>query len=55
MLAHKYVMKMGSNIFASLVSFVSLMVMTRYVGDEYGLMMWGWSFSTLHVPGVITE
>ena len=44
MLAHKYVMKMGSNIFASLVSFVSLMVMTRYVGDEYGLMMWGWSF-----------
>lgn len=44
MLAHKYVMKMGSNIFASLVSFISLMVMTRYVGDEYGLMMWGWSF-----------
>lgn len=44
MLAHKYVMKMGSNVFASLVSFISLMVMTRYVGDEYGTMMWAWAF-----------
>lgn len=44
MLAHKYVLKMGSNVFASLVSFVSLMVMTRYVGDQYGVMMWAWAF-----------
>ncbi len=44
MLAQKYVMKMGSNLFASLISFISLMVMTRYVGDEYGTMMWAWAF-----------
>ena len=44
MLAHKYVMKMGSNVFASLVSFISLMVMTRYVSDQYGVMMWAWAF-----------
>lgn len=44
MLAHKYVMKLGSNVFASLVSFISLMVMTRYVSDEYGVMMWAWAF-----------
>lgn len=44
MLAHKYVMRMGSTVFASLMSFISLMVMTRYVGDQYGVMMWAWAF-----------
>lgn len=44
MIAHKYVMKMGSNAFGALISFISLMVMTRYVGDEYGTMMWAWAF-----------
>ena len=23
--------------------FISLLIMTRYVGEEYGIMMWGWS------------
>ncbi len=43
-LAHKFLMKAGSNAIASVLSFVSLMVMTRYVGEQYGLMMWGWAF-----------
>ena len=37
-------MKAGSNIIVAVMSFISLMVMTRYVGNQYGLMMWGWSF-----------
>lgn len=44
MLVHKYVMNAISKIVASGVSFISLMVMTRYVGDQYGIMMWGMSF-----------
>lgn len=44
MLVHKFIMKAGSNIFASALSFVALMVMTRYVGEQYGIMMWGWAF-----------
>ena len=44
MLVHKYVMNAISKIVASLISFISLMVMTRYVGDQYGIMMWGMSF-----------
>lgn len=43
-LVHKYVMNAISKIVASGVSFISLMVMTRYVGDQYGIMMWGMSF-----------
>lgn len=44
MLVHKFLMKAGSNIIVAVMSFISLMVMTRYVGNQYGLMMWGWSF-----------
>jgi len=44
MLIHKYVMNVVSKVVASLMSFVALMVMTRYVGDQYGVMMWGMAF-----------
>jgi O-antigen/teichoic acid export membrane protein len=44
MLVHKYMMKVVSNIVSAVASFLSLMVMTRYVGLEYGSMMWGWAF-----------
>lgn len=47
MLVHKFMMKAGANIIASALSFVSLMVMTRYVGDQYGVMMWGWAFAAM--------
>ena len=47
MLVHKYMMKVTSNIVSALASFVALMFMTRYVPDEYGLMMWGFAFVAL--------
>lgn len=47
MLVHKYIMKVISNIVAAVASFVALMVMTRYVGLEYGVMMWGFAFVAL--------
>lgn len=40
-------MNVISKIVASLASFVALMVMTRYVGDQYGVMMWGMAFVAL--------
>jgi len=36
--------KVLAMILSSVLSFASLMVMTRYVGSEYGIMMWGFSF-----------
>lgn len=47
MLVHKFMMKAGANILSSALSFVSLMVMTRYVGEQYGVMMWGWAFISM--------
>ncbi len=47
MLVHKYIMKVISSIVAAVASFVALMVMTRYVGAEYGVMMWGFAFVAL--------
>ena len=47
MLVHKFMMKAGANILSSALSFVSLMVMTRYVGEQYGIMMWGWAFTAM--------
>lgn len=47
MLVHKYIMKVISNIVAAVASFVALMVMTRYVGAEYGVMMWAFAFVAL--------
>lgn len=47
MLVHKYIMKVISNIVAAVASFIALMVMTRYVGAEYGVMMWGFAFVAL--------
>jgi O-antigen/teichoic acid export membrane protein len=44
MLVHKYMMKVVSNVVSAVASFLSLMFMTRYVGLEYGSMMWGWAF-----------
>lgn len=43
MLAQKFVVKVIASIVSSLLMFVSLLIMTRYVGDEYGAMMWGWA------------
>lgn len=43
MLAHKYVIRLSASIIFSVSSFISLMVMTRYAGEAYGLMMWGMS------------
>ena len=47
MLVHKFMMKAGANIVGSALSFVSLMVMTRYVGEQYGVMMWAWAFTAM--------
>ena len=47
MLVHKFMMKAGANVLGSALSFVSLMVMTRYVGEQYGIMMWGWAFTAM--------
>ncbi len=47
MLVHKFMMRAGANILSSALSFVSLMVMTRYVGEQYGIMMWGWAFTAM--------
>ena len=44
MFARKYLIKVLATILSSVLSFASLMVMTRYVGSEYGVMMWGFSF-----------
>jgi len=47
MFARKYLIKVLATILSSVLSFASLMVMTRYVGSEYGVMMWGFSFIAL--------
>ena len=47
MLVHKYMMKAMSNIVAAVSSFIALMVMTRYVSYEYGVMMWAFAFIAL--------
>ena len=47
MLVHKYMMKAASNVVAAVSSFVALMVMTRYVSYEYGVMMWGFALVAL--------
>jgi len=41
--AHKYVLKLTASIVFSAATFISLMVMTRYSGEAYGLMVWGMS------------
>jgi len=47
MFARKYMVKLFASILSSVLAFVSLMVMTRYVGAEYGVMMWGYAFVAL--------
>jgi len=37
-------MKVTASIIFSVSSFISLIFMTRYVGDAYGMMMWGMAF-----------
>ena len=41
--AHKYLMKVAASVVFSVSSFISLIVMARYVGEAYGMMMWGMS------------
>jgi len=41
--AHKYMMKVTASVIFSVSSFISLIFMTRYVGEAYGMMMWGMS------------
>ena len=43
MLAQKFAIKVIASIFSSLLMFISLLVMTRNVGPEYGMIMFGWS------------
>lgn len=43
MFARKYIIKVGASMLSSIFLFISLLVMTRYVGIQYGLMMAGWS------------
>ncbi|AIZ57026.1 polysaccharide biosynthesis protein [Candidatus Methanoplasma termitum] len=43
MLAHKIIVKIITGIVSSLLMFASLMIMTRHVFSEYGVMMYGWS------------
>lgn len=44
MMAKKSFLIMGSNVLAALIGFVALTSMTRFVGQEYGSLMWAMSF-----------
>lgn len=43
MLAQKFMIKIAASIVSTLFMLISLLVMTRYVGYEYGVMMGGWA------------
>ena len=47
LLVRNFTFKVSSQLLAAIMAFVSLLVMTRYVADEYGLMIWGLSLITL--------
>jgi O-antigen/teichoic acid export membrane protein len=45
--ARKFVIRVVSSIIFAASSFISLIFMTRYVGEAYGMMMWGMSLVAL--------
>lgn len=47
MLVRNFTLKVSSQTLAAIMAFVSLLVMTRYVADEYGVMVWGLALVTL--------
>lgn len=44
MFAHKYVMRVSASLVFFASSFISVAIMARYVGEAYGMMMWGMAF-----------
>lgn len=47
MLVRNFTFKVSSQFLAAVMAFVSLLVMSRYVAHEYGVMMWGLALITL--------
>ncbi|MBR4202564.1 MAG: oligosaccharide flippase family protein, partial [Candidatus Methanomethylophilaceae archaeon] len=47
MLARNFTFKVTSQLLAAIMAFVSMLVMTRYVANEYGVMMWGLALISL--------
>ncbi|MBR6911629.1 MAG: oligosaccharide flippase family protein [Candidatus Methanomethylophilaceae archaeon] len=47
MLARNFTFKVSSQLLAALMAFASMMVMSRYVANEYGVMMWGLALVSL--------
>ena len=47
MLVRNFTFKVSSQLLAAIMAFVSLLVMTRYVADQYGLMIWALALVTL--------
>ncbi|MDR0198769.1 MAG: oligosaccharide flippase family protein [Methanomassiliicoccaceae archaeon] len=45
--ARKYLVKVTASLIFSVSSFISLIFVTRYVGEAYGMMMWGMAFVIL--------
>jgi len=47
LLARNFTYKVSSQLLAAILAFASMMVMTRYVANEYGVMMWGLALISL--------
>ena len=47
MLVRNFTFKASSQLMAALMAFISLLVMTRFVAVEYGVMMWGFALVSL--------
>ncbi len=47
MLARNFTFKVSSQLLAALLAFVSMLIMTRYIANEYGVMMWGLALISL--------
>ena len=47
MLARNFTFKVSSQLLAALMAFASMLVMSRYVANEYGVMMWGLALVSL--------
>jgi len=47
LLARNFTFKVSSQLLAALLAFVSMLIMTRYIANEYGVMMWGLALISL--------
>jgi len=46
-LARNFTFKVSSQLLAAFLAFVSMLIMTRYIANEYGVMMWGLALISL--------